>query len=69
VRGYVYDVVPAGGYQLYGCLGTSLSQARPLHVGIYGLPHEQSRFTPVRSLSLSLSTTDAYVAANSHRPT
>jgi len=47
VRGYIYDMVPAGGYQLYGCLGTSLSQARPLHVGIYGLPHEQARFIPV----------------------
>ena len=53
VRGYIYDVVPAGGYQLYGCLGSSLSQARPLHVALYGLPHEQSRFTPASSLSVS----------------
>jgi len=53
VRGYIYDVVAAGGHQLYGCVGTSLSQARPLHVGLYGLPHEQSRFTPVSLSPLS----------------
>jgi len=49
VRGYIYDMVPAGGHQIYGCLGTNLSQARPLYVGLYGLPHEQARFTPVRT--------------------
>jgi len=54
VRGYIYDVIPAGGYQLYGMLGTSLSQARPLHVGLYGLPHEQARFTPVINSALFL---------------
>jgi len=47
VRGYIYDREAAGGYQIYGCLGTSYLQARPLHVGLYGLPHEQARFTPV----------------------
>jgi len=47
VRGYIYDMEAAGGHQIYGCLGLSQSQARPLHVGLYGLPHEQARFTPV----------------------
>jgi len=47
VRGYFYDLPAAGGHQLYGCLGTSHSQAPPFFVALYGLPHEQARFKPV----------------------
>jgi len=51
VRGYIYDVVPAGGHQIYAYCGSTLIQARPLNVALYGLPHEQARFTPVISFT------------------